>query len=159
MPNFILRTTLLLLSILTLSALHAQSVERNSYAVFSPIAPNDTLLLAGGQIMTGESESPLINHGYYPLNYTLLTINENELTDAYSIYPNPFSNAFLITWTNPEFLVITVEVYSVNGALLERINTSESHIEILAEKWASGLYYVRGITTQGTVFNEKLIKA
>tara|TARA_Y100000385_G_C12669349_1_gene457281 strand:+ start:107 stop:586 length:480 start_codon:yes stop_codon:yes gene_type:complete len=159
MTNFILKTTLLFLfSALTLG-LSAQTVQRTTFAVFSSITPNDTLLVAGGQIMTGKSDSPLLEHGYYPLNNTLLSVEKSTITTAYSIYPNPFSSSLQINWTNSEATVISIEIYSINGALIQRIETSDSQIEILSETWERGMYFVRGVTEQGTLFNEKVVKS
>ncbi len=126
MLKIIFKTTFLaLFSILSISAI-GQTVERNTFAVFSSITPNDTLLVAGGQIMTGESDSPLLEQGYYPLSNTLLSINEPELIQSYSIYPNPFNASFQVNWTNTEVETIMLEIYSVNGALIQRIESSDA---------------------------------
>jgi hypothetical protein len=134
-------------------------VQRTTYAVFSSITPNDTLLVAGGQIMSGKSDAPLLEHGYYPLNNTLLSVEKPEMNTSYSLYPNPFSNSLQIVWTNTEAIVITIEIYSINGALIKRIETSSSQIEILSESWERGMYFVRGVTEEGTLFNEKVVKS
>lgn len=143
---------------LTLAA-SAQTVERTTFAVFSSITPNDSLLVAAGQIMTGESDSPLLEYGYYPLNHTLLSIDEPEIVQSYSIYPNPFNQSFQVNWTNSTAQTITIEIYSINGALIQRIETSDAQIIVHTDKWERGLYFVRGLTPQGSVFNEKVIKS
>ncbi len=159
MLKFIFKTTFLaLFSILSISAI-GQTVERNTFAVFSSITPNDTLLVAGGQIMTGESDSPLLEQGYYPLSNTLLSINEPELIQSYSIYPNPFNASFQVNWTNTEVETITLEIYSVNGSLIQRIESSDAQIIFYSETWEPGMYFVRGFTDQGILFDEKVIKA
>jgi hypothetical protein len=159
MSNYILKITLFFtFSVLTLAA-SSQTVERSCYAVFSPVTPNDSLFVAGGQIMSGEFESPLLNHGYYPLNHTLLSIDEPEIALAYSIYPNPFQELFQVKWTNATAEKLTIEIYSINGALITRIETSDAQLTIQSDKWERGLYFVRGLTEQGAVFNEKVIKS
>ncbi|NOQ73577.1 MAG: T9SS type A sorting domain-containing protein [Crocinitomix sp.] len=159
MADILLKITLLFtLSLLTLTV-SGQTVERTTFAVFSSITPNDSLLVAAGQIMSGESESPLVEHGYYPLSHTLLSIDEPEDIESYSIYPNPFSQSFQVNWANSSAQTITIEIYSINGSLIERIKTSDAQVIIHTENWERGLYFVRGLTEQGTVFNEKVIKS
>ncbi len=157
LKNLLKTTFLVLFSILSISAI-GQTVERNTFAVFNSITPNDTLLVAGGQIMTGESDSPLIEHGYYPLSNTLLSINEPELIQSYSIYPNPFNESFQVNWANAEYATITIEIYSVNGALIQRIESSDAQIIFYSETWEPGMYFVRGHTAEGILFDEKVIK-
>ena len=139
--------------------LYGQSVQRSTYSVFNSITENDTLLMAGGQIMTGESVSPIIQHGYYPLNYSLLTIDEEIQELNYLVFPNPFINSFLINWDNIEQELITIEVYSIGGSLIGRYQTNQSNIEIHLNEHASGIYYVKGYSDQGELFNEKIVKS
>lgn len=134
-----------------------QTVQRSTYAVFSPVSDNDSLLVAGGQIMTGESGTDFIEHGYYPLNHSLLNVAEEILDTEYNLYPNPFTDRFTISWNGAGEL-ITIEVYAPSGELINSYRTSQSNFEIDMNAQSSGVYYVKGYTNEGVLFNRKMIK-
>ncbi len=138
--------------------LTAQIVDRSTFSVFQPIGVNDTLLVAGGQIMSGESVDPQVLHGYYPLSYTLLSVNELDLNDEISIFPNPFVESFFITLKNQEFTNITIEVLSMNGQLLTSFQSTNQQIEIDLSGYANGVYHVRLSTENLVIANNKIVK-
>lgn len=136
----------------------AQIVDRSTFSVFQPIGVNDTLLLAGGQIMTGESTEPTILHGYYPLNYTLLSVDEVDFNDEISIFPNPFVESFVINLQNQDYSMITVEILSMNGQVLRSFQSSNQQIDVDLTGVASGVYHVRVITENQVIANTKIVK-
>jgi hypothetical protein len=138
--------------------LTAQIVDRSTFSVFQPIGTNDTLLIAGGQIMSGESDEPQVLHGYYPLNYTLLSVNELVLNDQISIFPNPFIESFFVTIQNQDFTLINIDVLSMNGQLLRSFQSANQQIEIDMSGFASGVYHVRVRTENQVIANNKIVK-
>lgn len=136
----------------------AQIIDRSTFSVFQPIGDNDTLLLAGGQIMTGESTEPTILHGYYPLNYTLLSVNEVDFNDEISIFPNPFVESFVINLQNQDYSMITIEILSMNGQLLTSFQSTNQQIEIDLIGYSSGVYHVRVSTENQVITNTKIVK-
>jgi hypothetical protein len=136
----------------------AQIIDRSTFSVFQPIGDNDTLLLAGGQIMTGESTEPTILHGYYPLNYTLLSVNEVDFNDEISIFPNPFVESFVINLQNQDYSMITIEILSMNGQLLTSFQSTNQQIEIDLIGYSSGVYHVRVSTENQVIANTKIVK-
>lgn len=136
----------------------AQIVDRSIFSVFQPIGVNDTLLLAGGQIMTGESTEPTILHGYYPLNYTLLSVNEVDFNDEISIFPNPFVESFVINLQNQDYSMITIEILSMNGQVLTTFHSSNQQIDIDLTGYASGVYHVRVSSENQVIANNKIVK-
>jgi hypothetical protein len=136
----------------------AQIVDRSTFSVFQPIGVNDTLLLAGGQIMTGESIEPTILHGYYPLNYTLLSVNEVDFSDEISIFPNPFVESFVINLQNQDYSIISIEIFSMNGQLLTSFLSTNQQIEIDLIGYASGVYHVRVSNENRVIANTKIVK-
>lgn len=136
----------------------AQIIDRSTFSVFQPIGDNDTLLLAGGQIMTGKSTEPTILHGYYPLNYTLLSVNEVDFNDEISIFPNPFVESFVINLQNQDYSMITIEILSMNGQLLTSFQSTNQQIEIDLIGYSSGVYHVRVSTENQVIANTKIVK-
>jgi hypothetical protein len=136
----------------------AQIIDRSTFSVFQPIGDNDTLLLAGGQIMTGESTEPTILHGYYPLNYTLLSVNEVDFSNEISIFPNPFVESFVINLQNQDYSMITIEILSMNGQLLTSFQSTNQQIEIDLIGYSSGVYHVRVSTENQVIANTKIVK-
>ena len=136
----------------------AQIIDRSTFSVFQPIGDNDTLLLAGGQIMTGESTEPTILHGYYPLNYTLLSVNEVDFNDEISIFPNPFVESFVINLQNQDYSMITIEILSMNGQLLTSFQSTNQQTEIDLIGYSSGVYHVRVSTENQVIANTKIVK-
>lgn len=142
-----------------LSLTYGQSVERNTYAVFSATAPNDSLAVAAGQIMTGTAETPHVEHGYYPLNQSLLSIDNKELVIGHLVYPNPFNDNFTVQVTTEITEPVTLEIYSVNGALLEIVTMNNSNVIIDMSQYAGGIYYISAYSNNAVLFNEKVIKS
>lgn len=137
---------------------YAQTFERNVFSVFSPISVNDTLLVAGGQIMAGIANSPTVEHGYYPLNHSLLTLTDEGGLDHYRIYPNPFATSFFLDLTGITNEVIMVQVYAMNGNIIQTETVTSGLFEINLANVDAGIYYLQGITSGGVAFTEKIIK-
>jgi len=80
------------------------------------------------------------------------TINE----DAITLYPNPTTNVLYIdNKTGQEITIITV--YSINGAKVKLIKTSDSLTSIAVNDLQSGVYFVK-IEMNDQVLNYKFIK-
>lgn len=137
---------------------YAQTVERNVFSVFSPVSVNDTLLVAGGQIMAGIANDPTIKHGYYPLNHSLLALAEEVDMGNYRIYPNPFATSFFLDLTGFTNEVLTVRIYAMNGDIIRSETVNGGLHEINLANVDTGIYYLQGITSQGVAFTEKIIK-
>jgi len=151
---------LTLIIILIGSESKAQSVLRNNFSVFNPIDSNDSLLIAGGQILTKIGESPTIQHGYYPLSQSLLSLNEKSIDLIFSVYPNPFINSFTLAWTNVEQNLIEIEVYGIDGQFIYRFeNISESTYEVDMSKLSVGIYFIKVVYNTEVIYSQKLIKA
>ena len=108
--------------------------------------------------MTGESTEPTILHGYYPLNYTLLSVNEVDFNDEISIFPNPFVESFVINLQNQDYSMITIEILSMNGQLLTSFQSTNQQTEIDLIGYSSGVYHVRVSTENQVIANTKIVK-
>lgn len=136
----------------------AQIIDRSTFSVFQPIGVNDTLLMAGGQIMSGESSEPTILHGYYPLNYTLLSVNEVTVNDEISFFPNPFNQSFVIHLNNQDYSMITIEILAMNGQLVTTFQSTNQQIEVDLSTVENGVYHVRLTSENQVIAHNKIVK-
>ena len=136
----------------------AQIVDRSTFSVFQPIGVNDTLLMAGGQIISGESSEPSIVHGYYPLNYTLLSVNEVAVDDEISFFPNPFTQSFVIHLNNQDYSMITIEILAMNGQLVTTLQSTNQQIEVDLSTVENGVYHVRLTSENQVIAHNNIVK-
>lgn len=119
---------------------------------------NDSLQLAAGQILTIESNSPKILHGYYPLNYSLLSLNEIGFTEIL-IYPNPFSQKITLTILKNNTVIKSISIYNLNGKLVHKEEYNSNTINVNLNQYNNGIYFVRIIDNNGNVTVQKIIKS
>ena len=102
----------------------------------------------------GETEDYLVN---IP---SLVGIEENEMLNTISVYPNPTTGLFNITASNANFTQLTISVLDIQGK--EVFNTSDKNYsanynkQINLEGLAKGIYYIR-LNTGAGVKTQKLI--
>tara|TARA_B100000809_G_C14834531_1_gene422338 strand:+ start:266 stop:631 length:366 start_codon:yes stop_codon:yes gene_type:complete len=119
---------------------------------------NDTLQLAAGQILTIESNSPKILHGYYPLNHSLLSLTEIGFSEI-SIYPNPFSQKITLTILKNNSFIKSISIYDLNGKLVLEKEYNSNTINVNLNQYNNGIYFVKIIDNNGNVTAQKIIKS
>ena len=91
---------------------------------------------------------------------SLVGIEENEMLNTISVYPNPTTGLFNITTSNANFTQLTISVIDIQGK--EVFNTSDKNYsanynkQINLEGLAKGIYYIR-LNTGAGVKTQKLI--
>ena len=65
-------------------------------------------------------------------------INDHELSRVYA-YPNPCNGTLYIINENSE----KVELYNMNGQLLEMVNSGDTHITLNMQSYPAGLYLLK----------------
>ncbi len=150
---------LLLLLIFSIhSVSNSQTVLRSTISVFHSNMNNDTLQLAAGQILTIESNSPKILHGYYPLNHSLLSLTEIGFSEI-SIYPNPFSQKITLTILKNNSFIKSISIYDLNGKLVLEKEYNSNTINVNLNQYNNGIYFVKIIDNNGNVTAQKIIKS
>ncbi|WP_116787153.1 DUF7619 domain-containing protein [Flavobacterium psychrotrophum] len=86
--------------------------------------------------------------------FETLSVDEHELDISVVIYPNPASGIIKIAADN---LVSSVELYDIQGRLLQAVIVNDVHLDIDLSARASGLYFVKVRTEKG-IKVEKIIK-
>lgn len=136
----------------------AQSVQRYNFSVFNVLDSNDSLLIAGGQILTESVGDPNVEHGYYPLNQSLLSIEDFPIGAEFTVYPNPCSDRFTIRWSQVYPENLTIQLYTLDGKLLQNHYSNSTSCELQCIDLADGIYFVKILSTSGTIYSQKLIK-
>lgn len=107
-----------------------------------------------GTYSFGETEDYLVS---IP---SLVGIEENEILNTISVYPNPTTGLFNISTSNANFTQLTISVIDIQGK--EVFNTSDKNYsanynkQINLEGLAKGIYYIR-LNTGAGVKTQKLI--
>ncbi len=145
---------LLLLS----GTLFSQTTDRYTFSVFVPVEENDTVLVAGGQVLVGQGEDAM-THGYYPLQQTMLSLPNDNLDLLVSVYPVPFQNQVTIAFQNQSSTLITLEVTDLSGAMLYSKETNQNSFVIHTNTWESGIYVTHLISQEGSyLYSDKIVK-
>jgi hypothetical protein len=140
------------------SALHGQTVQRSIYGVFSSVTFNDSLLLAGGQILTGKSLSPLIEHGYYPLNGSFLSIDQTEGFWHFSLYPNPTQSLIMVERSDEVNDLLVLQIYTVDGKIIRTYTMNTGRLQLDLSDLSAGMYQLIISDDGEKVFMQKFVK-
>lgn len=104
------------------------------------------------------NNSGSINEGVQqPYEITPIFVNESWREIAVELYPNPTRNNLLIRM--PEFIPgITLQIFTMNGALIEERPMLSQQTMLNAEQWAASTYIVKLSDKTGNFSEYKLIK-
>ncbi|MEX1193165.1 MAG: T9SS type A sorting domain-containing protein [Brumimicrobium sp.] len=83
-----------------------------------------------------------------------LSVSNQQAQNAVSIYPNPFTNKLSIV-NLKDFQ--SLKVIDVTGKVVKEMNISEPSIQLNAEKWEKGIYFLQ-MNKNGKSHTFKLIK-
>lgn len=90
------------------------------------------------------------------VNLNTVSVNENNFSKAFSIYPNPTSGLLILCLTNGESNA-RVEVYSVLGQQIKSDRISTQKMEIDLSNYGKGIYFVQIQNGTNTIM-EKVVK-
>jgi len=111
-----------------------------------------------GEDVNGELYIVGINSGsVYKISDPNLSIAESSIWEV-SIYPNPTDNVFTIKSINTQILIETINIYNLQGKLIQSISMSQApEIQVKTKSLAKGLYLTEIISSTGLKKNHKLI--
>lgn len=152
------KTTLVII-FCNLGILFAQTNEQATFAVFNPIEENDTVMIACGQVLSGMG-GELVEHGYYPLQSTLLSIPIQEYNDdLFQVFPNPFSDHIIVDASGGADPIVQVTMTDVTGAIVLDTFVENESIQLSTESLSSGLYTIHVWSEKNEMIQSyKLIK-
>ncbi len=156
MHNKLLTFSLVIICCLSSSIeAEAQTVQKSYFSGFSNVSANDSIYVASGQIMAGESLNPRILHGYFPLQYSLLNI-EAEVLNSISIYPNPANDFCTIDFG--DFGEYTITIIDIQSQIIRSESCKNSSTVLNLSELSRGLYFIVIYQDEKLIFNKKLIK-
>ncbi len=94
-------------------------------------------------VNTRHSNSASLTRGGVILNFTTLGLENNELLNQLSVYPNPSNGEFKITKSN-QTLISKIRVYDMNAKLLKELDVDSTNQNILVNltDFSSGIYFM-----------------
>ena len=84
-------------------------------------------------------------------------INENELTQAVQLFPNPTSATIELRFDNDLFMMSECNIYDMYGKLMHQTVIQDEVMTLDVTNYAAGVYFVKIETTQGVV-TKKFVK-
>lgn len=146
--------------------LSLSSLENN--ATYQWVNCNNNFVFIGGAI--NQDFTPISN-GNYAVILTTLTCNVSDtslcfvidnigvenltLNMGIQVFPNPTNSNFRIETTISK--IESISIFNAEGKLILEQKISQNSIEIDAQKWSDGVYWIEINTEQGIV-HEKIIK-
>jgi hypothetical protein len=132
---------------------NAQIVAKNSFSAFSNSMPNDTLLLVAGQVQSNAMLVEGFRVGFLPLTDQFLNVQE-MIVDQFSVFPNPFINAFNLSTTNS----FSVTIYQLDGELVLTKAVFPGLNTLDLSEFAAGIYILVGEKDKQIICRNKMIK-
>lgn len=86
----------------------------------------------------------------------VITGTKTETLRSFQASPNPFTEYILLKLPSPGFW--TIEVYSINGQLINSKQIYNSQITIQSSEWEPSVYLIRAVGEEGEYWTQKLIK-
>lgn len=127
----------------------------------SPIAPSSRKIDEKGVKMKDEQGFVVAEQTDVPLPGEEIE-KEIEILDVkHTIYPNPTNGKVTIQLSGKDYnLTNSINIYSVNGSLVKRINIKNptNQIELDISNMPSGTYFIHMHFTNGTTTTEQIIK-
>jgi len=127
----------------------------------SPIAPTSRRIQKKGVKMFEETGIVVTEQTGVPLPEEEVKEETDLLDVKHSIFPNPTNGRVTIQLSGKDYnLTNSINVYSVTGSLVKRININNptNQIELDVSNLPSGTYFIHMHFTNGTVKTEQIIK-
>ncbi len=120
---------------------------------------NDTIYAAWGDTRTGTLNIFFAKASVNTGNLGGITIINPEDVPEISIYPNPTTEKFFITFKNKELKQLTLSIYDESGSLVYSKNIESSIEQTFVDipKLAEGIYFVRAMRSNKVIYNQKLV--
>ena len=136
---------------------------KNSYSLFTPVMPQDTLTTYGlnaNDILGASDHLPIVAD--FKIRNVSSSNNLTHLVDAFEVNPNPIADNFTVKFDLKKQQAIELAVYNYTGQLVqilknERLASGTHQFSFTENKWPSGLYFLSLKTAEGVV-SLKMIK-
>ncbi|MBR6063244.1 MAG: T9SS type A sorting domain-containing protein [Bacteroidales bacterium] len=97
----------------------------------------------------------MLNSEIVSVTYTVTPVGIHDMQQQVSIYPNPTSGD--VTLDLSGLNAKTVELFSMNGQLLNTVVPTDETMTLSLNQYAAGIYFVR-IHTDNGITTQKIVK-
>ena len=120
---------------------------------------NDTIYAAWGDTRTGTLNIFFSKASVSTGNLGGITIINPEDEPEISIYPNPATEKFFIATKNKELKQFTLSIFDETGKLIytKNIENTIEQTSVDIPKLAEGIYFVRAMSSNKVIYNQKLV--
>ncbi|MEO9530968.1 MAG: T9SS type A sorting domain-containing protein [Crocinitomicaceae bacterium] len=148
--------SIIVLFLITVSlSTYGQNTLRYSLSSFSTVTSNDSLDLLGGQSISGLSISPNVYHGFLPLQYSTLDLNEFN-SNKIAVYPNPTNDNIHIDFGN-EFTGL-IYIRDIAGKIVFEKEITGSFYVVDMSDYLNGAYLIQFVNEDRIYDINKIIK-
>lgn len=122
--------------------------DESSYEYTSgvPLHLNVHYIIKAIAMKEGMNNSAIATYDYDPVG-----INQYELRDNLIVYPNPAVNNVTISAKDENLMIEKVELYNINGQLMNTVTVNDSRAEVSVSALATGTYFAKVFTANGVV--------
>ena len=133
-----------------------QWIDCNNGDTILPGATNQsyTATVNGGYAVTVTNNGCVETSSCYSI--TTVGLDENQWNNAFSVYPNPTNNKFVVNLKGALLQETTVSVYNVTGKLVYNQKIAANQLSINTENWANGIYQIK-IENATQSISEKMV--
>lgn len=136
---------------------------KNSYSLFTPSLPQDTLTTYGmnvNDILGASDHLPIVAD--FKIRDVSSIDNLTDLVEAFEVSPNPITDNFVLKFELQKQQTIELAVYNYTGQLVqilkkERLASGTHQFSFSENKWPSGLYFLN-LKTEDGVISLKMVK-
>lgn len=134
---------------------YGQTVGKWTFSSMHTETPNDSVYQTSGQVISGNSDAPKVLHGYYPFQYSFVSLEEQELD--FQIYPNPVQEEVFIE-IDPAFGSFSFEIIDLQGKIVYSSLKNTGVISVNLDFLAPGVYSVI-LKSKEQLMTKKIIKS
>lgn len=131
-----------LILLLGINSFYSQEVISSAGRIFSSNGINLSWSIGEVITTTVDDGTTTLTQGYQQANLTISTIEE-DITNLYSIYPNPTKNNFTIESGNQSSNTLTGMLYNMEGKLLKKIIISDIITVVYLDEIPQGIYLLK----------------
>lgn len=158
MESNFLKIPILVLLFAVHSSANSQAVSRYCVSSFQISGVNDSVFVCAGQSSAGFNNFPESYIGYLPLDYSLLSVAENE--NSFNVYPIPAAEKIYIQSNQLLSDFDVVHLIDISGRLIKSFNLNESminHFGFDISDILPGSYLITIQNGSEVVYNKKII--
>jgi hypothetical protein len=116
---------------------------------------NTDVAVTNGNIFIVWQDDNLGTVRYRSGTYTLSAIEESQVPDGFTIYPNPVSEILHIKFSKKDYSIISASDVCGRTIFSSRVLNSQNEIQFNTREWAGGVYFVT-VSSENSLVTKKV---